>query len=108
MIAKQIIFCGDIQILACDAVCTKAWGSNKRPRLQLSAHEDDYEYLADSELANAPQDPGTTEGPHGKPQTPEERLNKWCCRECERSVMVAPNEDFQLPDFSLRIRNIKQ
>jgi hypothetical protein len=107
MIAKQILYCGHKLILVCDARCDKAWGRNRRPRVQLSAtDEDDYAFLADGELGVAPADPGTAEGDQCKPQTPKERLNKWCCRECERSERVEPGEDFELPDFSRRVCNI--
>jgi hypothetical protein len=75
--------------------------------VQLSAtDEEDYAFLADGELGEAPADPGTAEGGHGKPRAPGERLNKWCCRECERSVKVEPGEDFELPDFTRRVYNL--
>ena len=85
MILKQIIYFGHPRTLICDAKCEKAWGINGRPRHQLSKDEDDYELLADHELGEAPADPGTYEGGHAKPQQRGERMNKWCCRECERS-----------------------
>ena len=109
MIAKHILYLGNPLILACDAKCEKAWGHNRRPKVQLDpSNEDDYEYLADGELPVAPVDPGTYEGGHAKPAEKADRLNKWCCRECERSVMVKYGEDFDLPDFSKRVRNIKE
>lgn len=107
MIAKSIVFFGQPLILICDANCRKAWGINNRPQVQLSDDEDDNEYLADNELGEAPEHPGTWEGEHTKPRTPEERLNKWCCRECERSTTVKDGEDFELPDFSRRYQNYK-
>lgn len=70
---------------------------------------DDYAFLADDELATAPVDPGSYEGDQGKPRAPEQRLNKWCCRACERCRMVDdkfPVKDFELPDFSQRQYNI--
>jgi hypothetical protein len=107
MIAKQVLYFRHELVLVCDARCDKAWGINGRPRVQLSAtDEDDYAFLADGELGEAPVDSGTAEGSHRKPRTPEERLNKWCCRECERSRMVKPGEDFELPDFTGRVSNI--
>ena len=107
MIAKRIVYFGQERILGCDAQCGKAWGINCRPRVQLSAtDEDDYAFLADGELGEAPADPGTAEGGHRKPRRRGERLNKWCCRECERSQMVKPGEDFELPDFTRRVYNI--
>ena len=107
MIAKPILYFRHELVLVCDARCDKAWGINHRPRVQLSAtDEDDYAFLSDGELGEAPADPGTAEGGHRKPRTPGERLNKWCCRECERSRRVKPGEDFELPDFTHRIYNI--
>jgi hypothetical protein len=107
MIARDGKYFGAAMICVCDAKCHKAWGMNNRPKAMLSDNEDDYEYLADSELGEAPIDPGTYEGSEAKPTAPDERLNKWCWRECERSVMVEPNEEFELPDFTERRRNIQ-
>lgn len=106
MISKQITYFGQSAVIACDALCSKAWGINNRPQAQLSDNEDDYEYLADGELGVAPIDPGTYEGGHAKPAGGDGPLNKWCCRECERCVMVKPNEVIVLPDFSRRRKNI--
>src|SRR5262245_5976483 len=107
LIAKQILYFGHELILVCDARCDKAWGINRRPRVQLSpTDEDDYAFLADGELGEAPADPGTAEGGHRKPRTPGERLNKWCCRECERSLKIEPGKDFELPDFTCRVYNL--
>lgn len=106
MIAKSIMFFGEPCILICDAQCSKAWGINSRPEVQLSDDPDDYEYLSDTELGDAPIDPGTYEGGDGKPRCPEERLNKWCARECERSEIVNDNESFYLRDFTNRVKNI--
>jgi len=140
MIAKSIRYFGKPCILACDAKCHKAWGINNRPQIFLDdptqtirGHgydadhypqdvEEGFDYdntvdLADDELPDAPMSSngpdglGTWEGGHGKPETPEERLNKWCARECERHVIVddlpdGPVEDFELPDFSQRQYNI--
>ena len=83
------LFCGQLAILACNCNCTKAWGRNNRPRVQVSDNEDDYAYLADGELGEAPADPGTYEGDHAKPRDPSERHNKWCWRECERPELTA-------------------
>lgn len=92
--------------LVCDGRCTKAWGINARPRVQVSDLEDDILYLADAELGVAPDDPGTYEGGCAKPCTPSSRLNKWCARECERSRIVQTGEDIVLSDFTVRLRNI--
>jgi hypothetical protein len=132
MIAKSILMFGQPCILACDAKCHKAWGINNRPQIYLddptqtirgygyeAERSPDFENgqgdydntvdLADDELGNAPEDPGTGEGGHGKPRTSEERLNKWCARECERSVTIDDKdivEDFELPDYNQRRYNI--
>lgn len=100
MIARSIVFFGHPCLLVCDAKCNKAWGINQRPTNQLSEEEDDYEWLADDELPEAPEYPGTFEGGEGKPVDKSQRLNRWCARECERHIIVDNNEDFVLPDFS--------
>lgn len=107
MIAKNIQYFGRECVLACDAGCNKAFGINSRPREQLSDNEDDYAFLADSEVGVAPQDPGTYEGGYGKPMGQHDRLNKWCARECERSVRADKGEDVKLKDFSQRVYNLK-
>ncbi len=106
MIAKPIIFFGNSLVLICDARCKKAWGNSSRPKIQLSDDPDDVEWVADDEFATAPENPGTYEGNDAKPCVKSERLNRWCARECERSEMVKAGEDFQLPDWSKRRRNI--
>src|ERR1700730_7993167 len=48
MIAKPILYFRHEMVLVCDARCDKAWGINGRPRVELSAtDEDDYAFLAD-------------------------------------------------------------
>lgn len=107
MIAQQIIYFGRYYIVACDRKCEKAWGICNRPKVQLSEDENDYEYLADDELGDAPDDPGTYEGGQAKPTASKyPRMNKWCVRECERSEMAEPCEEFTLPDYSKRVRNM--
>lgn len=106
MIAKGIVFFDQPCVLACDAKCSKAWGINSRPSARLSDDPDDYAWLADGELGAAPEDPGTYEGGHAKPRTLTERLNKWCARECERSVLIGRDEDIELPSFAERRHNI--
>ncbi len=127
MLKKDIIYFGIPFILFCDEKCDKAWGMNLREKNQLSDDDDDYEYLADGELGEAPDDPGSYEGGHAKPSMEEGvsvfdnpnsdrgKLNKWCCRECERSVMIEvvkinDDTDFEslLPDFSKRISNMRK
>ena len=101
MRAKSIIYAGHELVLICDGKCNKAWGHNSRPKRQLSDDVDDYEYLSDDELGEAPDDPGTYEGGHGKPtMSAHGYLNKWCCRECERSSMIEDAYEFELEDFS--------
>lgn len=90
--------------LVCDGKCNKAWGINARPSVQLSDDEDDTAYLADSELGEAPADPGTYEGGHAKPRTPKH--NKWCYRECERSDTSPINELPKLQSFESRVYNM--
>lgn len=121
-ISKEIRFFGHPCIVACDAKCSKAWGGSHRPKAYrmpsgeyvpmskkraalAGLDEDDYAYLADGELGEAPLDPGTEEGGNPKPYYPQDRLNKWCARECERSVIVDIGEPIILPDFSQRYYN---
>jgi hypothetical protein len=110
MLSKDIIYFGIPNVLICDGKCNKAWGINNRETNQLSDDEDDYETLADDDLGEAPEDPGTYEGDHAKPIYDDEKLNKWCCRECERSVMIEKTTDKNdyaslLRDFSVRRKN---
>ena len=83
-VVSRITAYGKPMLLACDGVCEKAWGINSREKRMLSDNPDNYESLADGELGNAPEDPGTYEGGHAKPT--DRRHNKWCFRECERSI----------------------
>lgn len=93
---KSVIYFGQQVALGCDERCEKAWGVCCRP---TSGDE----YLADDELGLAPVNPGTYEGEDGKPTCPDARPNKWCARQCERSVMVAHREGTAvLPDWSRR------
>lgn len=113
MITKQITFFGQPAIVGCDANCNKAWGRSQRPRIELDKNNpDDYAFLADSELGDAPRNPGTYEYNVGKPYTKSERLNKWCIRECERCTMSDPGaplseESLTFPDFSKRVYNLR-
>lgn len=109
MLSKEIIFLGNKVVIACDEKCDKAWGLNCRPKVQLDPNdEDDFAFLADEELGIAPENPGTYEGSSSKPVDDSEKLNKWCCRECERCVMSNFAEDIKLRDFSKRLYNKKQ
>lgn len=105
-ITKQVIAYGEPTIIGCDAQCTKAWGICNRPKVQISEDENDYYFLADHELGDAPEDPGSYEGEHGKPQCPQERLNKWCFRECERCASAPVGEPLQYPNLLARLYNI--
>jgi hypothetical protein len=105
VIHKRIIAYGNEIIIGCDARCDKAWGTNQRPRIEVSEREDDYAFLADAELGTAPADAGIYEGGHAKPKRDGERLNKWCFRECERSAEATTLDDIDLPDLSRRVYN---
>ena len=109
---KSILWFDERMEVVCDGRCDKAWGINNRPRVSFDVNEpDDYVFLADGEAGIAPADPGTYEGSHGKPSavplTDSERMNKWCSRECERSIVRQPGaEDEQPHDFSTRLYNM--
>lgn len=101
---KSIIFFGRPMVLACDGKCEKAWGIQCRPRKKLDEHDvDDFSYLTDDELGIAPDNPGTYEGDHGKSPL---SLNKWCARQCERSVMAPTLYEIKLRNFSKPFYNI--
>jgi hypothetical protein len=86
MIVKVILTYGGRRTFLCDNKCNKAWGISNCPKIRLSdINEDDYVYLADDELGEAPVCPGTWEGGEGKPIREDQKPNKWCVRECERS-----------------------
>lgn len=110
MITKEITYFGKKVILACDKKCDKAWGISKRATELLDIEdEDDVVFLSDDELGVAPTNPGTYEGGCAKPTEESELLNKWCCRECERSSIFKISEDnleSKLKDFSKRVYNI--
>jgi hypothetical protein len=75
---------GNPMKVCCDGNCKKAWGIDTRPTESLSDDYDDYAFLADDELGDAPENPGTAEGPDCKPLSSDEFPNKWCVRQCER------------------------
>lgn len=95
---------GKRRIVACDGRCEKAWGINSRPRVRFD-DADDYAFLSDGELGEAPCDPLTYEGGHAKPQITHDQLNKWCVRECERSRLFEIGETVYAEDFSRRVYN---
>jgi len=85
VITRQILFLGVETWVACDGLCTKAWGMNTRPTDERGR------FLLDTELAVAPALPRTSEGRDMKPRRPPaegERFNRWCVRECERSALA--------------------
>lgn len=108
---KMITYFGQQAKVNCDENCNKAWGINRRPKVQLSDDEDDYAYLSDDELGDAPENPGTYEGGQAKPIDKAGIPNKWCVRECERCNISRPGE-FGMPlpvkTFNDRISNIKK
>lgn len=102
----QITYFGAQVIVACDRNCGKAWGVAERSKSQLSEDEDDWEFQTDQELGEAPIDPGTYEGSHAKPTSPDNFPNKWCVRQCERCVKKDPKVDhIVLLDFSKPVSN---
>ena len=106
--SSEIIYFQQKAVISCDLKCYKAWGTNTRSRVQISENEEDWAWLADDELGMAPEISPTTEGDHHKPNPSEEGNvhNRWCVRECERSVMTKPGEPIVLRDFSERFFNI--
>lgn len=103
MAHKTITYFGKSVRFSCDEKCSKAWGINSRPRIQLSDDIDDYAFLADDEVGEAPMNPGTYDGFDTKPVSPELFPNKWCLRECERC-----QREFEIVDFTKRFYNIKE
>jgi len=107
---KIITYFGQKAKVACDEKCNKAWGINNRPKKYLSKDEDDFVWLSDNELGEAPENPGTYEGGDAKPNAKSEEIpNKWCIRECERCKISKPgewNNPIILRDFSQRINNL--
>ncbi len=108
VISEGVLF-GHPCLITCDGLCHKAWGNDDRPRNQLSECEDDWEYLADEELPDAPVTPSDSAGDDVKPISipPGFRHNRWCVRECERSSISLPGELITLPDLGKRLRNLK-
>jgi hypothetical protein len=109
LIQREIRTFDKEEIVACDAKCNKAWGICQRPKKNLDENEpDDFYFLPDNELGKAPEDPGEYEGGYAKPTNELEQLNKWCVRQCERSIRRgiddSVTEDY-LPDFNKRVYN---
>lgn len=104
----MVTYFGNPAKVCCDGYCNKAWGREDRPRVQLSDESDHFEFLADGELGDAPQNPGTEEGGHLKPRSVREFPNRWCVRQCERCAMSKPGmyaEPLEVPKFDKRVPN---
>jgi len=84
MLISRILAYGQPFIILCDARCNKAWGRDLRSKVVRSNAEDDWEYMADVELGEAPERTGNTEGDDDKPR--DKKHNRWCFRQCERPV----------------------
>ena len=69
-LVRCVQFCFEPMAIACDGKCHLAWGINWHGK----------------KGKRAPENPGTSEGGDMKPRRAADRLNKWCCRECERCV----------------------
>lgn len=102
----MIVYSGQKAKVGCDGNCQKAWGVVCRPSEQLSEDIDDTLIVSDNDFDQAPTDPGTYEGGHGKPLSAVEFPNKWCVRQCERCAMVEPEQPLILPDWSQRVYNM--
>lgn len=103
---KEILWFDRYVTLACDGQCGKAWGICNRPKVDFDPNEpDDYAYLADHELGEAPDNTGTWEGGWGKPRGPD-KMNKWCARECERSGLFEAGEEIAISDYTKRLYNM--
>ena len=94
-------------VIACDGKCHKAWGIQCRPAIQLDEIDlDDFCWLSDDEIeGDAPRNPGTSEGGWYKPLSHDQFPNKWCSRQCERSIIVSEKSQITLKDFSKRLYN---
>ena len=97
---KQITYFRERATVACDGRCDKAWGRQVRPHVDPDDFESDF--AADADLETAPEDPETYEGGVAKPTQLEDRMNKWCTRQCERcwiSPVGQPGAPVELPTF---------
>lgn len=109
LFTSEITIFGEQKTIACDAKCNKAFGINGRPTSPNSLDENDWEWLADDEVDEAPGTGETaiiSEGDDYKPGDLLEAHNRWCARECERSVIVKIGETAVLLDFDQRVSNI--
>jgi len=90
--AKKINYFMVPHYLICDGDCDHAWGINWDGRKKRKA----------------PACTGTWEGGHGKPNCyhQAELMNKWCARECERSIMLRREKDEKFYEDSKEIYEI--
>jgi hypothetical protein len=101
VIAKAMKFFGQDVVLVCDECCDMAFGISDRPKIGETP-DGAFDMVPDSEIEKkAPKDPGSTEGADSKPRNKAERLNKWCARACERSVIIKPHETFKYGSYGL-------
>ena len=85
ILVRCVQFFGEPMAIACDGRCSRAWGRT----------------WTEPKIGVAPANPGTSEGGHLKPVHPDDRLNKWCCRECERCISAdyrGPTAEILLPE----------
>jgi hypothetical protein len=106
-LTKKITYFGRPVWVACDVRCDKAWGRHTRPTTESELDPTEPAFLADDELGEAPDDPGTYEGGEGKPTSYGDSpfahlMNKWCVRECERCTMLEEFEQVVAKSFSER------
>lgn len=109
MLLRVVTAYGERMALGCDGRCERAYGRQDRPKVFAgTGNDDDWAWLADSEIKElAPENPGSYEGGVGKPKEAADRLNRWCFRECERSVFAGSRETLvELPNLSKRYYNI--
>jgi len=103
---KIILIFGERTKVACDEKCNKAFGKDTRPKVQLDGNDtDDYAWLADWELDEAPVNPGTRQSGQSKPVNKAEIPNAWCVGQCERCVKETRKFEshLQLIDFDQRV-----
>ena len=101
-IQRSMMFLGEIHIVACDGRCDKAWGVDDRPTNRLGSDHNDFEWLADGELGQAPIDPGSLSSDNGvrKPllvRGPDD-VNEWCVDRCERMAKCRAVTSERAPD----------
>lgn len=104
---KIITYFGQELKIACDEKCNKAFGIINRPRINLDENDfDDYVFLSDDEIGEAPKKPCSMEEGNIKPSDTRLAPNNWCIQECERCEIAEINLKLKLPNFSKRVYNI--